>query len=1023
MAHFSRRVPRELGFLAILWSAAPTVGAQALPPIEIVSSFEGPPALPASGLVEGPDGAFYGTSGGGGANALGTVYRITAAGELRILHSFAGGVDGAGPQGGLVRVGDDFYGTTSGSPPASNGTVFRISMSGTFATVFSFGGTNGSRPYATLTLGSDGRLYGTTLFGGSPPAFGSNGTLYRLYPDGSGFEVLHSFGAPGDGRVPWAGVIEGEPGTFYGVTSGGGIGPGWGTLYTWDAAGGYAVLHSFAGGVAGTSPQGELFYDGSTGQLWGTTGGGGTTNCGTVFKRPPAAAVSVVHSFDCVTATAPIAGLVLGPDGQLWGTTYGTYSSGGASVFRIDPVDPSHPVSIVHAFPGGQVNVRGRLLVADDGRVYGTNEGVYNRIDRGSVFRIDPRAGNAFETLRAFGLADPGWEPQSLAAGSDGALYGTTHYGGSQGLGTAFRIGANGSIDTIHGFDDSAFQGGIPASTRLMWASDGMLYGTRYDGGAYSAGSIFSLTPAGDRTNLFDFRRDSYPYLDGVGPFATLTEASDGHLYGTTAYGGAANWGTVFRITKAGSLTKLYDFGGVSTGSEPGGRLVEGSDGWLYGTTPLNGWNGYSAGWGNIFRVRRDAPPSNFQIPHSFSDTLSGYSPDAGLVEAAPGRFFGTGRGGHFGSGVLFELTAAPLPVGYRVIHEFGGPGDGSWPTRELVRGSDGLLYGTTGIGGAENRGTVYRIREDGAGYELVHSFTGSDGSRADGLTPAPDGNLYGITPLGGSGGGGVVFRVRLTPICDAGGPYKVAEGGSVTVSATCNRAATFEWDLDGGGFATPGATVTFSAVGLDDPGPYTIRVRATDAGGLTDEDAATVDVTNVAPIVSVGPDVALIAGETLSRAGSFTDPGPDSWSATVDYGDGAAQPLVLAGKSFDLAYTFTSAGAFTVTVSVSDGDGGLGTDSLRVVVTSVEDSIAGLIQDIRGLIGDGRLNKGQGNSLISKLEAALAQLAQGHVVPALNQLRAFVNEVTADISSGKLTPAEGQPLIDKANRVIAALS
>src|SRR5262249_54015453 len=162
--------------------------------------------------------------------------------------------------------------------------------------------------------------------------------------------------------------------------------------------------------------------------------------------------------------------------------------SSAASVFRIDRSVPS--VALVHGFPGGQNNVRCRLLFASDGRVYGTNEGVSNRPNRGTVYRIDPANGDAFETVRAFGPADPGWYPESLAAGSDGALYGTTHYGGNLGLGTAFRIGPDGSIDTIHAFADLGFQGGIPGSTRIMWASDGMLYGTRLEGGAYEGGTV-----------------------------------------------------------------------------------------------------------------------------------------------------------------------------------------------------------------------------------------------------------------------------------------------------------------------------------------------------------------------------------------------------------------------------------------------------------------------------------------------------------------------------------------------------
>ncbi len=283
--------------------------------IEIVRSFDVPPAQPAAGLVEGPDGAFYGTSAGGGAYRAGTVYRITTTGEVTILHSFTRGSDGGGPLGALVRVGDDFYGTTShgGAIPTSAGTVFRISTAGSLQTILTFNGINGSRPHATLTLGSDGRLYGTTTQGGS----NGGGTLFRINTDGSQHEVLHPFNHPG-GSSPRAGVIEGEPEVFYGVTETGGA-SSWGTIYSWSQGTGHVLLNSFAGGSQPGQPRAELFRD-SSGNLWGTTAVGGS--CGAIFKRlGSTGAIVTVHLFGGNTAGCiPASPLVPGPDGRLWGT-------------------------------------------------------------------------------------------------------------------------------------------------------------------------------------------------------------------------------------------------------------------------------------------------------------------------------------------------------------------------------------------------------------------------------------------------------------------------------------------------------------------------------------------------------------------------------------------------------------------------------------------------------------------------------------------------------------------------------
>jgi uncharacterized repeat protein (TIGR03803 family) len=694
-------------------------------------------------------------------------------------------------------------------------------------------------------------------------------------------------------------------------------------------------------------------------------------------------------------------------------------------VYKLHPITLDH--SVVKVLPGPGVYLRSRLWVASDGDLYGSDQGRNRTPNRGTVFRVDPLT-REFTSLKTFAVAANGWEPRHLTVAPDGTLYGTTRFGGEAGLGTAFRIEPNGLVSTIHSFED-VFADWLSENSRLTWATDDTLYGTRERGGVEGAGALFRMTPDGERTDLFEFE-SIYAGEHGLRPFAPLIEASDGDLYGTTHLGGYNRWGTIFRITKGGTLDTLVYLNGTTTGSEPVGRLVEGSDGRLYGTALLNG-SVFQAPYklGTVFRLQRDG--TEFRVLHQFVGfTPNASRPWAGLTETVPEQFLGTAsRGGVFDGGVLFKLTVSssePPAVSYEEVWHFGDTlnQDGVDPIAELTAAGDGFLYGTTLAGGLSHNGTVYRIRPDGTDYELIHRFAGADGSRADVLVAAPDGNLYGITRSGGPAGGGVVFRVRLTPLCEAGGPYTVPEGGSVELSATCNRDATFEWDLDDDGtFETPGQTVTFGPPDLDGDEERTVRVRATDVSGLSAEAGAVVNVTNVAPVVDAGPDVSLIVNETLVRSGSFADPGPDTWTATVGYGDGPAQPLALVGKSFTLGHQYSSAGVFTVEVTVTDDDGGAGTDGFQVTVETVENSILDLIGDIEDLVAAGLLNKGQGNSFISKLEAALQQLAKGNVTAALNQLQAFVNEVTAYIDSGKLPPEEGQPLIDKANRVIAVLS
>jgi hypothetical protein len=201
-----------------------------------------------------------------------------------------------------------------------------------------------------------------------------------------------------------------------------------------------------------------------------------------------------------------------------------------------------------------------------------------------------------------------------------------------------------------------------------------------------------------------------------------------------------------------------------------------------------------------------------------------------------------------------------------------------------------------------------------------------------------------------------------------------------------------------------------------------TSTCTAASAGGTASQ-SVTIKLDKTAPIVDGGPDVSIIQGNTYAGAGTFSDSGPAApWTATVDYGDGSGvQSLALAGNTLTLNHVYAAAGIFTAEVAVADEAGNLGAAAVMVTALTPREGIEGLIEQVQTLI-PGSLNDGQGNALIAKLEAAIRQLDKGNVATALNQLEAFVNQVNAMISSGVLSAAEGQPLIDAANAIIAAL-
>ena len=189
--------------------------------------FSGPDgSQPMGTLLLAMDGGFYGTTHQGGANQAGTIFRITAAGELATVYNFcaqANCADGSDPEGGLIQgVDGNLYGTTYTGGASNQGSVFRITTDGELTTLYSFSGSDGFYPQGSLTLGSDGNLYGTTYLGGTG---GGWGTMYQLTPSRV-LTTIYSFQNLNDGGEPWGGLVQGVDGNFYGSTIHGGLGDG-----------------------------------------------------------------------------------------------------------------------------------------------------------------------------------------------------------------------------------------------------------------------------------------------------------------------------------------------------------------------------------------------------------------------------------------------------------------------------------------------------------------------------------------------------------------------------------------------------------------------------------------------------------------------------------------------------------------------------------------------------------------------------------------------------------------------------
>jgi uncharacterized repeat protein (TIGR03803 family) len=355
----------------------------------------------------------------------------------------------------------------------------------TLTTIHTFDSTDGSLPADALTQGTNGKLFGTTLFGG----VNNDGTVVTITPSGT-LAVLHSF-AGTDGRAVYGGLIQATNGSFYGTTS-----------------------------------------------------EDGANNQGTVFKITASGALTTLYNFcaqpSCTDGAEPLAGLVQATNGNLYGTTF----NGGAN-------------------------------------------------NEGTVFKITPSG--VLTTLHSFNVTDGSDVLSGLIQGTDGNFYGTTAAGGANGQGSIYKITPGGVLTTLHSFDVT--DGQSPHAV-LVQASNGNFYGTTYSGGASDDGTVFRITSAGALTTLHSFTGDNG---DGDGSVAALIQATDGNFYGATGGGGANNGGTIFKITPTGTLTVLYNLcsGACFDGADPERALVQDTNGTLYGTTATGG----SAGFGTVFSL------------------------------------------------------------------------------------------------------------------------------------------------------------------------------------------------------------------------------------------------------------------------------------------------------------------------------------------------------------------------------------------------------------------------------------
>ena len=775
-------------------------------------SFNGPNgAAPYAALAQSTNGYFYGTTTENGPDNVlagyGTVFRLSTNGALNTLYIFGdANPNGTTPGAGLTASPDsNFYGTTiyGGTSGHSLGTIFKLATNGTQIVLASFSGTNGAYPEAPLVQGVDGNFYGTAAYGGTNNlSYGGDGTVFKVTTNGV-LTVLAFFNGT-NGANPMAGLVQGTDGNFYGTTQNGGTNDaasgGDGTVFKVTTNGVLTRLVSF-NVTNGANPIAGLAL-GLDGNLYGTTPYGGTNDIasggdGIIFRITTNGVLTPLWSFNVTDGANPAAGLTLGTNGLFYGTTqYGGAHDlnfgGDGTIFsistnRIFMTLYSFANSNDGAYPSAS------LLLGGDGNFYSTSGGGGG--SGGVAFEITPDG--TFTVLYSFSDDGNGFSPiGNLSEGATDYFYGVTQDGGTNDAGTLFQFHVNSfpfivtqpASETEFAGSTTTFTimaiGAAPLGYQWQQNSNNLTDQGNISGSTTATLTLTNLTQADAGiysviiSNAFGTVTSTNATLTVILPFPPTVNTEAANPVGI-------NSATLNAIVNpdGAATTVWFDFGLTTNYSSTiavtsigsGGNSVFVSQN-VSGLLPLTVYH-YIAVAGNALGTNTGVD-STFMTPGtlsnvaftplaSFDGTNGGAGPQAGLLQAADGNFYGTTySGGDYDDGTVFKVT----PSGQLSVLLSFNSTNGANPQAALVQGTDGLLYGTTYDGGTNDMdtggdGTIFKITTNGL-FTSLFSFNVTNGANpAAKLALGPDGNFYGTTENGGTndidtGGDGTIFSI-----------------------------------------------------------------------------------------------------------------------------------------------------------------------------------------------------------------------------------------------------------------------
>jgi uncharacterized repeat protein (TIGR03803 family) len=503
---------------------------------------------PFGSLFQASNGKIYGMTSEGGTNNLGVIFEYDPSTNVYTKKIDFNGTNGSMPYGSLIEAPNNkLYGMTRDGGTHSLGVLFEYDPNANiFTKILDFNGTNGGATYSSLTLATNGNLYGTTPAGGSS----NSGVLFEYNPLTNTFIKKMDYSDPDDNGGYLGGVLmQANNGNLYGMTNT----PFFkGVMYEYNLIDdNYSIMfkhNTSDDGVGSVGVLAKAFND----KLYGMTYFGGIHDLGIIFEYNPATnTYSKKHDFNGANGMYPIGGLIESSNGKLYGMTSlgGIHNSG--VIFEYDPATNTFLKKIdIDPSQGGGYSPYGELIEASNGKFYG--------VATNSLFEFDPIT-NMYTVKVALNDFTNGFLSYgSLVEASNGNIYGLTYDGGANNFGVLFEydISTNTFLQKID-FDGTS-NGSHPRGS-LIDASNGKLYGMTSEGGLNNLGVVFEYDPI---ENTYIKKLD-FDGSNGSNPYGSFIEASNGKLYGMTREGGLNSLGVIFEYDIISDIyIKKLDFNG-----------------------------------------------------------------------------------------------------------------------------------------------------------------------------------------------------------------------------------------------------------------------------------------------------------------------------------------------------------------------------------------------------------------------------------------------------------------------------